>query len=418
MLPFKSFSKKQKFLLSWWTNPSINNFDGIICDGAIRSGKTSCMSLSFVFWSMSCFNNQSFALCGKTIDSLKRNLITPLISILANLGISVSFKNSKNYLDISLGNNTNRFYLFSGHDESSFSSIQGITLAGVLLDEVVLMPRSFVNQALARCSVEGAKFWFNCNPESPHHWFFKEWISNHKSKNILYIHFTMEDNPSLSQQVIKRYHSLYSGSFYNRYILGQWSAVEGRIYSMFDYNTHVIDNIPHCDSFWISCDYGTVNPFSIGLWGVNHENSFFRISEMYHDSKSSGNHKTDEQYYSLLTSLAANYPIQKIIIDPSASSFIQCIKHHGHFRVEIAKNNVVQGINAVADRLNNKTIFFHKSCLDSIREFDIYKWNSNSDKDVPIKEYDHAMDDIRYFVMSQTNYSQNSSFAFLSQSRT
>lgn len=198
-IKFHEFSKKQLTVLNWWCNKSpFHSYDAIICDGAVRSGKTVCMSISFILWSFSCFSDSSFAICGKTISSLRRSVITPLIPILLNLGFSVKEKKSQNLIEIGKGKRINRYYLFGGRDESSASLIQGMTLCGVLLDEVALMPRSFVEQALARCSVNGSKFWFNCNPENPRHWFYTEWIKKSKEKNCLYLHFLMNDNPSLS----------------------------------------------------------------------------------------------------------------------------------------------------------------------------------------------------------------------------
>ncbi|MCD8026472.1 MAG: phage terminase large subunit [Clostridiales bacterium] len=95
----------------------------------------------------------------------------------------------------------------------------------MLFDEVALMPRTFVEQALARCSVPGSKFWFNCNPEYPEHWFYTEWIKQAEEKNALYLHFTMDDNPSLEEDVKRRYESLYSGVFYERFVRGQVDGV-------------------------------------------------------------------------------------------------------------------------------------------------------------------------------------------------
>lgn len=264
---FHSFSPKQMMVLNWWCeNSKHKTYDAIICDGAVRSGKTLCMSLSFILWSFYRFSDCSFAICGKTISSLRRNVITPLIPVLKDLGFTVKETKSANVILIQKGKITNRFYLFGGKDESSASLIQGITLCGVLLDEVALMPRSFVEQALARCSVNGSKLWFNCNPENPRHWFYTEWIKKADSKNCLYLHFLMDDNPSLSQKIKNRYKSLYSGAFYERFVLGKWVAVDGLVYPFFSEKEHVTDTLPEiCNQYYISCDYGTVNPASFGL---------------------------------------------------------------------------------------------------------------------------------------------------------
>ena len=391
------FSPKQMKLLTWWCNGSrYAHHDAVICDGAVRSGKTLCMSISFVSWAFYRFNNGSFALCGKTIRSLKRNVVTPLISILHHMGFVCNEKVSQNILEISVNGKSNRFYLFGGKDESSASLIQGMTLCGVLFDEVALMPKSFVEQALARCSVGGSKFWFNCNPEYPQHWFKTEWISGRKQKNALYLHFTMDDNPSLSEKMKNRYKNLYSGAFYERFILGKWVSAEGCVYPFMKNDKFV--PVPQCrfEKYIISCDYGTVNPASFGLWGLS-DNVWYRIEEYYYDSKKNGFQKTDEEHYQALETLADNKKIVNVIVDPSASSFIQTIKRHGKFHVTPAKNDVVDGIRKVSTALKDGKIKICNTCTDAMREFSLYRWQ-NGGADIPVKENDHAMDDIRYFV--------------------
>ena len=218
-MDFKTFSKKQIQVLSWWCRGSPHaNKDALICDGAIRSGKTICMAISFVAWSFYHFEGQRFAICGKTIQSIRRNLISPVLPVLEQLGFVCREKLSQNIVEISRNGRTNSFYLFGGKDESSAAFIQGMTLSGVLFDEVALMPQSFVKQAMARCSVSGSKFWFNCNPEYPGHWFYQEWILKFREKNALYLHFTMFDNPSLSPDMIKRYENLYTGIYHDEII--------------------------------------------------------------------------------------------------------------------------------------------------------------------------------------------------------
>ena len=212
---FSEFSPKQLDVLTWWCHSSDKHgYDAIICDGAVRSGKTVCMSLSFVAWTFYDFNETSFAICGKTIASLKRNVITPLTPILTSLGFGLKMKASLNFIEITYKDKLNRFYPFGGKDDGSAALIQGMTLGGVLLDEVALMPRAVVEQAIARCSLDRSKMWFNCNPEHPMHWFYREWIKKADEKNCLYLHFTMHDNPALTSAIIRRYESLYSGAFY------------------------------------------------------------------------------------------------------------------------------------------------------------------------------------------------------------
>ncbi|MBQ8028612.1 MAG: PBSX family phage terminase large subunit [Clostridia bacterium] len=413
---FKSFSKKQLTVLSWWHHSSpFHTKDAIICDGAVRSGKTTCMSLSFVLWAFYEFDDADFALCGKTITSLRRNIVVSLLPLLSQLGFESKEKLSQNLVEISHGEKKNRFYLFGGRDESSASLIQGMTLSGVLLDEVALMPRSFVEQALARCSPSGAKFWFNCNPENPLHWFYDEWIKKAESKNCLYLHFLMKDNPSLSKEVRRRYENLYSGTFYERFVLGKWVATQGLVYPDAAAGKYTCQ-VPceNAEAYCISCDYGTVNPMSMGLW-ANISGVWYRENEFYYSSRKMGSQKTDEEYYQELEKLANGRKIEAVIVDPSAASFIECIRRHGKFRVLSAKNDVIDGIHRVHEALREGKILISHKCVDTIKEFSLYRWDNSSARDVPKKENDHAMDDIRYFVSTYLCHESDGFFAIAAE---
>lgn len=244
---FKPFSRKQRKVLNWWCRSSpVRDYNGIIADGAIRSGKSVAMSLSFVVWAMSEFESCNFAMCGKTIGSFRRNVLFWLKLMLRSRGYSVSEQRTENLVVVRRGNIENYFYVFGGKDERSQDLIQGITLAGVFFDEVALMPESFVNQATGRCSVDGSKFWFNCNPGSPAHWFKTGWIDKRADKRLLYLHFTMGDNLSLSEAVKERYRGMYTGVFFKRYILGEWKSADGVIYRQFadDPERFILDEVP------------------------------------------------------------------------------------------------------------------------------------------------------------------------------
>lgn len=397
MMNFKPFSKKQLATLCWWGPDSpYCNRDAIICDGAVRSGKSLCMFVSFVSWAGCSFQNASFALCGRTASSVKRNILTPYLPVLKQLGFKVNYQPSYGKVIVEINGRVNNFWIFGGKDETSASLIQGMTLSGVMFDEVALMPRSFVEQALARCSVDGSKFWFNCNPSNPSHWFYTEWIKKCDQKNALYLHFTMDENPSLSKEMLKRYENMYSGAFYERFVKGRWVAADGLVYPMFGERC-MADCPEQCSRYFISCDYGTVNPASFGLWGF-FDGVWYRLREYYYSSKREGAQKTDEEYYYQLEQLAGSLPVTAVICDPSAASFITTIRRHGKFKVIPAKNDVLDGIRRVSDCLKSGKIKICKACKDTIREFSLYSWDEGSLRDCPRKENDHAMDDIRYFV--------------------
>lgn len=390
-----SLSERQKKILAF----PYSKYDALICDGAVRSGKTSIMMWAFVDWAMREFSGQRFGICGKTVDSASKNIVVPFISMSrAKKLYTLRWRRSDKILEVIRGRVKNYFEVFGGKDESSFMLIQGRTLAGVLLDEVALMPESFVNQALARCSVDGAKLWFSCNPDNPMHWFYNEWILGREDHNALYLHFTMRDNPSLSEQTLARYESMYSGVFYQRYILGKWVAAEGLVYPMFDEGRNIVHGDPDGPGvYYISIDYGTMNPTAMGLWRV-HRGEAVMMKEYYYDGRGMKKQKTDEEYYQDLEEFAGNKKIERVIVDPSAASFIESIHRHGKFPVWKADNSVLDGIRLTATLLATGRLKFHESCENTFREFRSYMWDEEAGEDKVIKENDHAMDMVRYFA--------------------
>ena len=396
-MKYTKFSEKQMLAMFWWLKPSTEKYKAIICDGSVRSGKSISMTVGFVFWSMKNFDGESFAFCGKTIESLKRNIITPMHKWLEGI-CTIKENISKNCIEITMNGKSNRYYVFGGKDESSYQLIQGITLAGILCDEVALMARSFVEQAVTRCSVSGSRLWFNCNPESSEHWFYREWILKLEDKNALHLHFMMEDNFSLAQETKDMYERSFSGVFYDRYIKGLWVLAEGLVYPMFDKSKHVLESYQSSSftEYYISIDYGTLNPCSMGLWAVENDKAV-RVDEYYYDGRSKGVLKTDEEYYQALESLAGDKKIRYVIIDPSASSFITCIRRHGKFVVRQARNSVIDGIRETATLISGDKIFICKNCEGILKEFALYRWDERSAEDKVIKEHDHAMDEMRYF---------------------
>ena len=401
------FSSKQRTAMTWWTPRSPwRERDVLICDGAVRSGKTLCIGLGFFLWA-STFRGRRFALCGKTVGSVRRNVLAEVTPWLEKLGLHLSKKSGESAYTVRCGGRENTFYLFGGQNEASASLIQGMTLTGVLLDEAVLMPRSFVEQACARCSAEGARIWMSCNPQGPEHWLYREWILQAENKNCLYLHFTMEDNPSLSASVRRKYRRRYTGTFYRRFILGEWVGAEGRVYDFFDPSQAPPVPAGPFDEWYISCDYGTVNPASFGLWG-RIGTVWYRVEEFYHDSRQTGVQMTDQEYADALRRLAAGRPIRAVVADPSAASFLELLRREG-WRVIRGKNDVLSGIRVTADLLKTGRLVICAPCADCLREFSLYVWDGS---DRVKKEHDHAMDDMRYFAATVVD-APKTSFAAL-----
>ena len=391
-----------------------SSHENIICDGAVRTGKTSIMFVAYIDWAMRVFNRQRFGVCGKTVDSAVKNIIDPYCTMnYAKRRYKITFRRADKVLEIRRGNVINYFEVFGGRDESSQSLIQGRTLAGCMLDEVVLMPQSFVNQAIARCSVEGARLWFSCNPDNPRHWFHQEWIQRAAEKNTLYLHFVMEDNPSLSDKIRNRYHTYYSGVFYQRYVLGEWVAADGVIYDMFSRERNVYTSdaeLPiECRENTVpcvyGCDFGTQNP-QVYLRAYRWRNPETRLLELFVD---------DEYYYSGRTAMQQKEPAQyvqdfeefnagrrytAIIIDPSATPLKAAHRNKCHI-VRDANNDVTHGIEKIATMLTTGRLHVSAKCKHLIDEFQSYVWDAKALErgvEKPLKENDHCMDSLRYIV--------------------
>lgn len=398
-----SFSPKQMEILKF----PYTDYDALICDGAVRSGKTSVMSLSFFLWAMGNFNHCAFGLCGKSVGAVERNIVLPLLKIsYLQEQFDLRYNRGGHVIVARRGGRENRFYLFGGRDESSYTLIQGVTLAGVLLDEVALMPRSFVEQAMARCSVQGAKLFFNCNPENPGHWFRQEWILQAEQKHALHLHFVMEDNPSLDEHTKQRYRNMYSGVFYQRYILGQWVMSEGVIYDMFCEAENIYtDQDKPVDFGWrcqrtIAVDYGTKNPTRF-LEIFDDGERIWVDREYDWDSRKEMRQKTDQEYADDLLAFMGETGCA-ILVDPSAASFIAELRSRGLY-VLGADNEVLDGIRKTATLLKRRLIRIHQRCGRLIDEMGAYLWDEKAalrGEERPVKQWDHSCDALRYYVNS------------------
>ncbi|MBA4535443.1 PBSX family phage terminase large subunit [Brevibacillus halotolerans] len=395
---FQPFSRKQKKLLTWWTNKSpYRDYDIVIADGSIRSGKTIAMIDSFLMWSLSTFQNQTFIIAGKSMGALKRNVLEPMFQILNAKGIAYFYHRSDHYITIG----SNIYYCFGANNEASQDVLQGLTAAGAYADEVALFPQSFIDQMVGRCSIEDSKVFLNCNPAGPYHWFKTEYIDKAKEKRTLRLHFTMDDNLSLSAKIKERFKRMFSGVFFKRYILGLWVLAEGLVYDMFDEKLHVIKTLPDTfDRIFAGGDYGINNPTAFLLIGQSGKD-FYVIREYYYDSRKQGKQKTVSKYAEDFQSFIGNDHPEILFLDPSAAALILELKEKGIKYVRGADNTVIDGIQLVSNLLSNNggRLFVHESCVNLIREFSSYSWDVKAQErgeDVVTKENDHALDALRY----------------------
>ena len=399
---FQPFSKKQKQVLTWWTDQSpYKDKSMIIAYGAIRSGKTISMILSFVLWSQHAFKDpQNFILAGKSHGALKRNVLLPLFSMLDTLGIEYDYKIGDGEINIG----QHRYFLFGGTNERSFETLQGLTAAGAYFDEVILMPRSFVEQAFGRCSVEGAKYFMNLNPGSPLHWFKTDIMDKAEEKNALIIRFTMDDNNSLSEEAKNRLRNMYSGVFKKRYIDGEFVLAEGLVYDAFDEKTMTFTEVdePIIETV-IGADYGTQNSTVFLLIGITRSRKVYVLDEYFHSGRDSGRQKSPSEYsidyQNFVKKHEKNYRIARCYLDSAATHFFAQLYKDGVRGIVKAKKDVLPGIAAVQNLIAQNRLYVHKNCKHLIKELQSYSWKDGSE-DTVIKVQDGCVDALRYGIYS------------------
>lgn len=417
---FTVFSKKQKQVFTWWhSNSPVSDKKAIIAHGAVRSGKTLSLSVSYVIWAMTMFDNKNFGMAGKTVGSFRRNVVNPLKLRLFLRGYKVKDKRADNALIITKNGISNTFYLFGGSDESSQDTVQGLTASGFFFDEVALMPETFVAQCMARCISEPtSKYWFNCNPDSPFHWFKVNFIDKAQERNYLVLHFLMRDNPTLTEEAIEQAEKDFIGIFYDRYILGLWVLAEGIVYDMFKREVHekpvsFLKGIKFYETV-VAIDYGTANPTTFKKWQRYGENKWLNTREYVHNGRTTSQ-KSDMAYADDLDKFLEKeisvyddegnflkYERQRveIILDPSALSFRVVLKERG-YRVTKAKNNVLAGIRTMMTRIEDGSMsYLCGRYPETLKEFSAYSWDAKASKrgeDKVIKDHDHCLDADRYF---------------------
>lgn len=382
-----------------------------VWEGAVRSSKTVCSIVSFIGYVLESKNNV-FIMSGKTISTLYRNCIGGEFGALGLFGNQIRYftdTTGSKVLEIrGFDNQIKRIYCFGAHDESSFQTLRGLTAAGWYADEVNLHPKSFIDEAFRRTIVsdERKHFW-TLNPDNPYHFIYTDYIDLYMEKKLKGFYlwfFTLDDNPSLSDERKEELKNQYSGIFYKRYILGLRCIAEGAIYDMFDSeNIYKDSNKPDFSSRkfarYIAMDYGTTNP-CVFLEIYDDGEIAYIEREYFYDSRKQMKQKTDEEYCDDFMEFNKGKRDGEAILDPSAESFAVALKKRGNF-VTNANNEVENGIRRVSTMIGRKTIKVNEKCVNTIRELSTYAWDEKkSEKGVeePVKQNDHTCDAIRYFV--------------------
>lgn len=356
----------------------------------MSSGKTWVSLVLWGFWVATMPADKLYLMCGKSLTTLKRNCLIPLEELFGRSNFQFSTSAKEAYL---FGR---RILLEGANDARSESKIRGLTLQGAYCDELTLFPKDFFVMLLSRLRVPCAKLIATTNPDSPEHWLKKEYIDRRTELDMLVVRFLLDDNTTLDPQYVAAVKAEYTGVFYNRFILGEWCLAEGIVYPQFDRTQHVRQLDSPQGKWYISVDYGTLNAFSAGLWCYDGKQAY-RAAEWYYSGRAQRRQLTNTQYLKHIQALAGGRNIEAVVVDPSAASFITELRQAG-FTVRKGKNDVVDGIRRVSTALQQGKLLFSPACQDCIREFSLYRWDEKAAEDRPIKENDHAMDDVRYFV--------------------
>ena len=361
--------------------------------GATRSGKT-FMDIAFVIPARireRIGKDGLSVFLGNTQGTLKRNVIEPLQQV---WGTKLVGNIRSDNTAVIFGE---KVYCLGADKANQVDRIRGASIKYCYGDEVVTWHKDVFDMLKTRLDKEYSCFDGTCNPDNPHHW-FKEFLES--DADIYLQEYTIYDYPYLPPKFVAELEKELRGTvFYDRYILGKWVLAEGLIYpdaANGAYTVPTPQNI-RCREYYISIDYGTLNPCSMGLWGLN-DGVWYRLREYYFSGRTDGRCKTDEEYYNELVKLASGLPIRAVIIDPSAASYITTIRRHGRFAVIPARNSVLDGIRKTSAAFARGNIKICDCCKNTLAEFGAYRWDDKAGDDRPIKENDHAMDDIRYFV--------------------
>jgi len=370
-----------------------------IFEGPVRAGKT---FISLLRWLEFCRNGAKgpLIICGRTDRTIKRNLILPLQELVGSDLVYSAGKGELRLYD-------RLMYVVGANDERAEAKIRGSEFAGALVDETTLIPEGFFKMLLSRLSTKGAQLFASTNPDSPYHWLKADYIDNRDELDLKVFSFSIHDNPSLDKTFIKEISKEYKGLWYKRYILGDWALADGAVFDFFDEDLHVITRPTLPATYYIvGVDYGTTNPCVFTLIGYNSESypNMWLEKEYYYDSKRHSRQKSDYEYTKDFEKFAEGHHIKKIYIDPSAASLRQEFKRNGIKNVYDAKNDVIPGIRFMGQLLTNGTFKVCENCVETIKEFSNYMWDSKASQqgiDKPIKRSDHCLDAARYALFTE-----------------
>ncbi|PSJ29818.1 PBSX family phage terminase large subunit [Streptosporangium nondiastaticum] len=373
--------------------------------GSVRSGKTIASLLAFLLSVRRAPATGLILLCGRSLQTIERNIIEPLQDPgLFGSDVTSEIRHTRGATVASIMGRT--VHLIGASDARAEGRLRGATASLAYIDETTLVPEPFFVQLLARLSVPGARLLCTTNPDSPAHWLKAQYLDRADELDLAQWHFKLADNPSLSEAYVAALSAEYTGLWRRRMIAGEWVVAEGSIYSMWDEQRHVVNDVPELLRTWVGVDYGTVNPFAAVLLGLGVDGRLYAVSEWRHDSRAAHRQMTDAQYSRAVREwLSERNDVQPewTFVDPSAASFSTQLWADGHPNIARGDNSVLDGIRSVSNALEAGALLVHRSCAGLLQEFPSYVWDDAAaarGEDRPVKIGDHSLDALRYAVHS------------------
>ncbi len=345
-----------------------------------------------------CTGQGLIVLIGNTRSTLNRNILEPMREIYNDdthtlIGNIINDGTCKMF--------GKKVFCFGADKVNSVAKIQGATIEYAYGDEVTTWSQEVFEMLKSRLRCENSVFDGTCNPDSPNHW-FKKFLES--DADIYQQHYTIYDNPFLPQSFVESLEKEYAGSvYYKRFIEGLWAIAQGLVYGMFTVERNVFSGLiaprQRC-RYHLAIDYGVMNPFAIGLMEMDINGHVRMIKEKHYSGRETGTVVDNERYYKMIEEIADGYLIDGIIIDPSATGMKATIRKYGMFVTIDGNNNVDEGIQEVTKYINSGFLQIHDSCVETKKEFETYAWDDKATEDTVIKESDHHMDLIRYYIMT------------------
>ena len=389
----------------------------VICEGAVRSGKSVAADHAFMDFALrGPWGNMLLA--GKTHDSAARNVIYPLEDLFGRDLIRYNRGTRELYIG------KRRIYVVGANDERATDKIRGLTLAGAYVDEASTVPEQFWIMLRSRLSIDKARMIATTNPDAPLHWLKRDWLDRADDLDIARFSFRVEDNPYLPPAYVESIRREFVGLWYRRFVLGEWVAAEGAVYDLFDHERHVVETLPRMQYWWLGVDYGTATVTHAVLGGLGEDGVMYIAREWRWDAHEKHRQLTDADYSRELAAWVqggcdgvyrlndkpAPVPLERVIVDPSAVSFIAQLRRDGWATVREADNAVLDGIRYTASLLSAGKLLVHSSCKHLLHEIDGYVWDPKAQArgdDAPLKVNDHAVDSCRYLCYTTRRYTRH-----------